>query len=411
MKCTTSIIATATLAVTSAEPTNEERELGWGPPPPHYFASYWGNDSSSKSSKGSSKSSKGSWGSSSKSGKSSGKSGKGSSKSGKGSEEQKYKWVWIPYENDHGWSEESSGKSGKGSSGKSGKGSYGGSSGSGKSGKGSYGSSGGGSGKSGKGSSYSDDGDDWAGDDVWAAGDDWAGDDWAGSTEESSDDKWGGSDDDDHMANGWEPDGHTGYYKPNPDGWAHDGHVPGTYEEYVGEAEDGNGYSEGIYNHVTEFCYASCDGDECTYHMKVDLYASEFGAITFEECEDILFPTITMEIGKTYKFVQSDISNYWHPIGFGYRPDAGPYEIDPANSPPDGDDSCADDSSCPSVDYKLNGQDISLDDYEAQFGHPLGEWVSAGTYSAEFNFPDDTGYSHDLFYWCHVSLYCRSSFA
>ena len=98
--------------------------------------------------------------------------------------------------------------------------------------------------------------------------------------------------------------------------------MPGTYFEYINQdhtnydlSMDDNGYSDKDVNHVTNLCHAKCDGDVCVYHMKVNLFASEYGAITFEECKDVgLFPTITMEFGKTYKFVQADISNYMHPI-------------------------------------------------------------------------------------------------
>jgi hypothetical protein len=51
-------------------------------------------------------------------------------------------------------------------------------------------------------------------------------------------------------------------------------------------------------------CVALCDGDMCTYNVHVDLFASELGYFKFEECGDITNPTIGVELGKTYKFVQ-----------------------------------------------------------------------------------------------------------
>jgi hypothetical protein len=51
-------------------------------------------------------------------------------------------------------------------------------------------------------------------------------------------------------------------------------------------------------------CVAPCDGDVCTYNVRVDLFASELGYFTFDECDDITNPTIGMQVGKTYKFVQ-----------------------------------------------------------------------------------------------------------
>ena len=51
-------------------------------------------------------------------------------------------------------------------------------------------------------------------------------------------------------------------------------------------------------------CIAACDGDVCTYTAQVDLHASELGYFTFKECGDITNPTIGMQVGKTYRFVQ-----------------------------------------------------------------------------------------------------------
>jgi hypothetical protein len=51
-------------------------------------------------------------------------------------------------------------------------------------------------------------------------------------------------------------------------------------------------------------CVAPCEGDVCTYNVRVNLFASELGYFTFDECGDITNPTIGMQIGKTYKFVQ-----------------------------------------------------------------------------------------------------------
>ena len=63
-----------------------------------------------------------------------------------------------------------------------------------------------------------------------------------------------------------------------------------------------------------DLCYASCSNDEsgnevCTFTTKVNLYAGELGYYQFEECGDEVNPTLGMEIGKTYKFVQQDRSN------------------------------------------------------------------------------------------------------
>jgi hypothetical protein len=51
-------------------------------------------------------------------------------------------------------------------------------------------------------------------------------------------------------------------------------------------------------------CVAPCEGDVCAYNVRVNLFASELGYFTFDECGDITNPTIGMQIGKAYKFVQ-----------------------------------------------------------------------------------------------------------
>jgi hypothetical protein len=57
------------------------------------------------------------------------------------------------------------------------------------------------------------------------------------------------------------------------------------------------------------------------------MYASDLGAIYFEECSGSNhttanpYPTIGLEIGKQYIFNQAHITNYYHPLGFAYHPD------------------------------------------------------------------------------------------
>lgn len=69
----------------------------------------------------------------------------------------------------------------------------------------------------------------------------------------------------------------------------------------------------------------------CTFTVKLDMYASDLGAIYFEECSGSNltsnntttnpYPTIGLEFGKQYIFDQAHISNYYHPLGFAYHPD------------------------------------------------------------------------------------------
>jgi hypothetical protein len=64
----------------------------------------------------------------------------------------------------------------------------------------------------------------------------------------------------------------------------------------------------------TDICQASCyidnSGEEiCQFTAKVSLHSSEFGYFQFEECGDVNSPTLGIEVGKTYRFIQQDPSN------------------------------------------------------------------------------------------------------
>jgi hypothetical protein len=75
----------------------------------------------------------------------------------------------------------------------------------------------------------------------------------------------------------------------------------------------------------------------CTFTVKIDMYASDLGAIYFEECSGSNitsyntttnpYPTIGLEIGKQYIFNQTHITNYYHPLGFAYHPDGAHVEL------------------------------------------------------------------------------------
>ena len=121
-------------------------------------------------------------------------------------------------------------------------------------------------------------------------------------------------------------------------------------------------------------CNAPCDNATgiCTYNARVDIHASEFGLFSFVECSDAgNMHDIGMELGRTYRFVQSDITNWFHPLGFAYGLDgalSGAEELD--------EDSF--------LSYQLGGEVITLEGgYEPQFGHPIEEWATNGEYYGE----------------------------
>lgn len=166
---------------------------------------------------------------------------------------------------------------------------------------------------------------------------------------------------------------------------------------------------------------------ECEVKLKVDLFASELGYYEVEGCVGVN-PTLHLTVGRTYKFDQTDISNWYHLIGFAYFPDGahvGVDELEPGIPP--GNSTCAGDLSCPAPMYFMNGEyqgeysnipglvgipetpsdDFGLSAVEPLFFHPIGDWVGYGPMVTYLNF--DQNYNKDIFYFCHVSE-CRCQF-
>ena len=165
-----------------------------------------------------------------------------------------------------------------------------------------------------------------------------------------------------------------------------------------------------------------CNPENKTFTVKVNLYASELGHYQFEECGDTINPTLGLEIGETYTFIQKDVSNFYHPLGFAYYPDGAHVdkeELEPGITMSQGNE-CAANMTCPAPMYLLNGEPLGtysndatvlplsadednfgLDDYEPRFFLPIGDWVAEGEFSIKLNFNDAT-YDKDIFYFCHV---------
>jgi len=179
-------------------------------------------------------------------------------------------------------------------------------------------------------------------------------------------------------------------------------------------------------NMITAVAAEICTSPTNTFTVVVDLYASELGYFTFEECGDTINPTIGMEVGETYTFLQSDRSNFYHPLGFAYYPDGahdGVDELEPGVTPPGTSSNCAEGMTCPAPMYFLNDKylgvysnidsvtmpttgvdDFGLDAYEPLFFHPIPDWTSYGDFSIKLKF-DDEDYDKDIFYFCHVRVY------
>jgi hypothetical protein len=168
------------------------------------------------------------------------------------------------------------------------------------------------------------------------------------------------------------------------------------------------------------------DGD-CVVKVGINLLAGETGYYIIEGCSGVN-PTLHLEVGRTYLFDQSDLSNWYHLIGFAYEADGahvGVDELEPGIAP--GDSDCADTFSCPAPMYWMNGEytgvysnidslvpatgdeDFGLDVVEPLFFHPLADWESYGAFVTALNF-DDENFTEDIFYFCHVRFdICRAT--
>jgi hypothetical protein len=49
------------------------------------------------------------------------------------------------------------------------------------------------------------------------------------------------------------------------------------------------------------------------------MFASETGLYTVEGCTGAS-PKLSLNAGQSYHFIQTDASNWYHPVGFAYEP-------------------------------------------------------------------------------------------
>jgi len=183
--------------------------------------------------------------------------------------------------------------------------------------------------------------------------------------------------------------------------------------------------------HAGKPCRASCvdtpTGKECIFEVSRDQYASELGYFKFSgESGDCggTNPTLGIEKGATYYFVQSDASNYYHALGFAYGADGAlddQPELEPGISSLAGGGACETNNSCPAPMYIKNGEylgdysnnpkvapvstneedDFGLDAYEPEFFYPILDWV-AEDYQVALLYPESNPYEGDFFYFCHI---------
>lgn len=163
-----------------------------------------------------------------------------------------------------------------------------------------------------------------------------------------------------------------------------------------------------------------CTSETNVFTVGVNLNAGELGYFYFEECGSMVNPTIGMEVGQVYTFLQNDRSTYMHPLGFAYKPDGA--HVDAPELEPSvtlGTSGCDATATCPAPMYMINGEylgtysnipgvrdatngeeNFALDDYEPLFFRHITEW-SSNNFTVMLNF-DDATYDKDIFYFCHI---------
>jgi len=174
----------------------------------------------------------------------------------------------------------------------------------------------------------------------------------------------------------------------------------------------------------TGSCVTSDDGETCTFTTKFDVHASATGYMYFEECgASNTMPTLGLRRDVTYIFDQSDISNWYHPLGFAYYPDGahnGVDELEPSITQ-ETTDSCQSDNACQAPMYYkddvflgedgydnsdisniVGGEDFGLDHYEPLFFYPRADWEDQGEFSVKLTLTDGDTYDEDIFYFCHI---------
>ena len=117
--------------------------------------------------------------------------------------------------------------------------------------------------------------------------------------------------------------------------------------------------------------------------MSIDPYAGETGYYNVQG-QTGSSPDLTVRIGSVYTFDQTDVSNWYHPVGFAFYPDG-------AHGADWGGEGRAEVEG-PYLSYQINGAattcpdagDTGLDCYEPEFFYPRAVW-SETSYTAELN--------------------------
>merc|ERR1719313_2205378 len=170
--------------------------------------------------------------------------------------------------------------------------------------------------------------------------------------------------------------------------------------------------------------YSENQNDACTPSptnicMSMNFFASETGYYEFKGHVGPS-PEITVRIGETITFDQTDPSNWYHPVGFAYEPDGahgstwGGEELDEVDgiAHPYGTGYGYAEAVGAQLQYKIDGAaptcadhlETGLDCYEPEFFFPREEWMSK-KYTAELTVTQavaDASHGGVIYYFCHI---------
>ena len=159
----------------------------------------------------------------------------------------------------------------------------------------------------------------------------------------------------------------------------------------------------------------SCVPSATVFCVSVDPFSGENGYYRFTgrngNYNGEPLPTLSLTVGRTYTFDQSDVSNWWHPLGFAFYPDgangetwgaAARDEVERAdqlnyltNGVP---------ASCPAHVRQPNSGDTGLDCYEPAFMDLRSEW-RAQRFAVNLTITPQlaaTSRGGSIYYFCHL---------
>ena len=145
--------------------------------------------------------------------------------------------------------------------------------------------------------------------------------------------------------------------------------------------------------------------------MKWDPHASEWGAYTIDGCTGVN-PKLTLAAGTTYTFVQSDITNWYHPVGFAYIAGGAHMECKDAAGTLGECPELGGETGGTTIQYYVDGVAVTsdestfgLDAYEPLFFNSQGWWneknLDANPYQVTLNIPTTAKYTK-IYYFCHI---------